>query len=76
MSPSPYRSINVSETREPRARERRCDSDLWPAFTLFWMISAARVVEGVLRHEVFGAEATLALMSVVGLPWLFFRRSR
>jgi len=37
---------------------------------LFWAISLTRVVIGVVRHETFGAEGTLALLAVLVVPWL------
>jgi hypothetical protein len=35
---------------------------------VFWTLCLARVVAAALRHETFGAEATLALIAVLGLP--------
>jgi hypothetical protein len=60
----------------PPARwiDRYGDINLLGVFAVFWVASVARVAAGVLRHEVFGAEATLALMAVVLVPWHVLRR--
>jgi hypothetical protein len=74
MSPLPYRSSDspsVEDTHEPDEG----DSGMLLAFALFWVLSVVRVVGGLLRHEIFGSEATLALMAVVGVPWLLFKRA-
>jgi hypothetical protein len=44
------------------------------ALGLFWLVSLLRVAWVFLRHEVFGAEETLASAVVVGFPWLLLRR--
>ena len=46
------------------------------ALAIFWLISLGRVVGAIIGHEVFGAEATLALMATVGVPvaWWTSRR--
>ena len=46
------------------------DADLIPAFALVWVASLVRVVGGFARNEVFGTEATLALLMVIVLPLL------
>jgi hypothetical protein len=66
-SPSAYRSA----TERPAAEES-VDGDrerLHPVLVLVWIASLARVVGAVWRHEVLGSEATLALLTVVGLSW-------
>jgi hypothetical protein len=37
---------------------------------LLWLSGLVRVVLALQNHEVFGTEATLALMTVLVLPWL------
>ncbi len=37
---------------------------------LFWIVSLVRVAGAFVRHEVLGVEATLALIALVGIPWL------
>ena len=51
------------------------ERELLVVLALFWVVSLVRVVGTVVRHEVFGAEATLALMAVLVIPWLTLRRS-
>ncbi len=46
------------------------------ALGLFWLGSLLQMAWVFLRHDVFGVEATLASMVVVGLPWLVLRRPR
>ena len=58
----------------PERTKRWGERELLVGLALFWVVSLIRVVGGVVRHEVFGAEATLALMAVLGLPWLVLGR--
>jgi hypothetical protein len=74
MTSSLYR--RPASARLARHRGRRADRDLLPAAALLWAVSLIRTVAALLWHEKFGAEATLALMAVVGLPWLFFGAMR
>jgi hypothetical protein len=68
----PYRSPTHGEsTREAPAR---ADRELRLVIGIFWVISVVQVAGALLRHEVFGAETTLALMAVLGLPCLIFAR--
>ena len=46
------------------------DRDLLPAWIILWAASVARVVAGLAEREQFGAEASLALLSVVAVPWV------
>lgn len=66
----------VPVRRTLRDRFRGADRDLLPAMALFWAISAVRVVGALLRHEVFGTEATLALMALVAIPCAALLRRR
>jgi hypothetical protein len=38
-----------------------------PVFAIVWLASLARVVGAIHGHEIFGAEATLALMTLAAL---------
>ncbi|MEO6598708.1 MAG: hypothetical protein ABIQ16_02465 [Polyangiaceae bacterium] len=49
------------------------DSDLVPVAVVLWLATLARVVLAVLHREVFGAEATLALLCAVVLPWFMVK---
>lgn len=58
-----------------RARQRlqgggHRDTDLLVVGALLWIASVARVVIELMHGRQFGVEATLALLCVVGLPWL------
>jgi hypothetical protein len=66
---SPYRRQAHTGVGRDRAR-RWTDVDLLLAAALFWIVSLLRVVGGFLRKETFDAEATLALVVVVGIPWV------
>lgn len=66
---SPYRAAR----RAASGPKRAVDRDLLPVFVLLWAMSVAVVVRCVFRHDVFGAEATLALTLVVALPVLVAR---
>ena len=47
----------------------RVEGPVLVAVVLFWAVSLVRVVGAIAGHEVFGGEATLALMVAVGTPW-------
>jgi hypothetical protein len=43
-----------------------------PVFAIVWLASLARVAGAIHGHEIFGAEATLALMTLAALTfWTF-----
>jgi hypothetical protein len=57
--------------------------DLMAMMLVFWAVSLVRVVLAVLRHEKFGGEATLAIITVLVIPgligpdvWKLLRRRR
>ena len=52
----------------------RGEPELLVVLALFWVVSLVRVVGAIVRHEGFGAEATLALMAVLAIPWLTLGR--
>ena len=52
------------------------DSDLRPIAALLWLVSVVRVALTLAHQQVFGIEATLALLCVLGLPRLISRSRR
>lgn len=44
------------------------DADLAPVLVPFWLVSVARLVVGVVRHETFGLDATLASAAALLVP--------
>jgi hypothetical protein len=82
MRPTPS-TATQSEYRLPATA--RADSgesgpfreQLHPVFVIVWLASLVRVAGAVHLHEIFGAEATLALMTLVGVTiYAFSTRSR
>ena len=69
MQSSPYRLRAQTDASRGAAR-CRANLDVLAAAVLLWTVSFARVVGAVLRHEIFGSDATLALMAIVAIPWL------
>jgi len=43
--------------------------DLHAVAALFWLASSTRVALALVHREVFGAEATLAVLCVATVPW-------
>ncbi len=61
-------------SRSPRTDEPTpVEPELWPVGLLLFVASLARVAQTLWRHSVFDTEPTLALLFVVGLPWLVVR---
>jgi hypothetical protein len=82
---SPYRTATAPGRTSSGETFSSLDEDLGPVLALVWVASVARVVGAFARHEVFGAEATLALLAAVWTPrylfsisslWLANRRAR
>jgi hypothetical protein len=69
VSAFPYR-IPSKLAKGLSARRALEDGQTLAALGFFWAISIVRAVGGLLRHEIFGAEGTLALMAVAVVPWL------
>jgi hypothetical protein len=69
MRPSPYR-VAAERFNEDSATEPVHDADLIPVFVIVWSVSMARVVVGLVRHETFGVEPTMALLTALLLPVL------
>jgi hypothetical protein len=61
----------VTLRQTQRAEGEQGDRDLLVVGLLLWVASVVRVVAALLEHEVFGAEASLALVCVVLIPWKF-----
>ena len=65
----PYRQ--AAPPLECAVNERRAkDGDLFGVFAVLWLGSVLRVIVGVRTGEVFGAEASAALIVVCALPLL------
>jgi hypothetical protein len=71
----PYRS---GATPPGGAVERgaRAEGPLLAMLLVFWVVSVVRVTGAIAMHEPFGAEATLALLAAVGIPWSAWRAYR
>jgi hypothetical protein len=63
-------NLRAAPTAVDAADHEKIDSDIAPALLIVWIVSLLRVAFGVLRHEAFGAEATLALLCVLLIPLL------
>jgi hypothetical protein len=71
MSSSPHRTPAERPVEEASSGSvDDGDIPLLPIFAVIWMSCLARVVVGVVRHETFGTEPTLAFLVVLFLPWL------
>jgi len=66
----PRRAHAATDHDHPREPDLTNHRDLWVVGGLVWVASLVRVGVALVQHEVFGAEATLAAISVVALPWL------
>jgi hypothetical protein len=67
----------LPEATEPPAQASPAswwmDGDVAAILVVFWIASVVRVVGAAMHHEVFGAEASLAFMSVLAVPWALGR---
>ncbi|HEY2406248.1 MAG TPA: hypothetical protein VGI10_09605 [Polyangiaceae bacterium] len=52
------------------------DSDLKPIAWVLWIASVLRVTVEVMAKHSFGAEASLALLCALLMPWFIFFRAR
>jgi hypothetical protein len=66
---SAYRRSPGSASAPPEDESAAFGEQLHPALFVVWLASVACVVGAFYRHEVFGAEPTLALMMLVAIPW-------
>lgn len=69
----PYRSAwhSVVQTREHTTFDR----DLFYVCAVLWVGSVMRVLVGVMRHEAFGAELSLAATAIAALPYAALMKS-
>jgi hypothetical protein len=67
---SPYRTRAAapSEMEPSPADAPASDRELWPVLVAVWVASAIRVAGAIGMHQVFGAEATLALLTLLAVP--------
>jgi hypothetical protein len=56
-----------------RTSSRWRDADVLIAMGVIWIVSVVRVAGAAVHREVFGAEATLAFLSMFVIPWLVVR---
>jgi hypothetical protein len=66
---SAYRSAADPRSAAKGDPEDAFRERLHPVFVIVWAASLARAAGALYGHEVFGAEATLALMTVVAVTW-------
>ena len=66
---TPYRSRLTAPLRAQREPPKR-EHDLTLMGSILWLVAASRVVVALVHHETFHAEATLALIITVLIPWL------
>jgi hypothetical protein len=73
---SPYRAAAElpPEAGSSAPEEPTGDQDLWPVLAALWTASAVRIAGALWMHQVFGAEATLALGMLLLGPCLVRRR--
>jgi hypothetical protein len=73
---SPYRTPAAppSDTGSTAHEAPAPDEDLWPVLAAMWVASAVRVAGALWMHQVFGAEATLALAMLLLGPCLVRHR--
>ena len=68
-SPSAYRRAATRAGDAQGESEEAFRERPHPVLVFVWAASLARVVGAVYRREVFGAEATLALVTLIALTW-------
>lgn len=64
----PYRS-SARTDGAGRAFCEPIEPSVIPVLALFWIASGARVMLGIVRHEFFATEATLALLAFLVVPF-------
>jgi hypothetical protein len=69
----PYRTPATLEDPTPADSEKDAfpDADVLALLGLFWLASVARIGAAIARHEIMGAEATLAGLAALLLLPLF-----
>jgi hypothetical protein len=71
---SPYRVAAPRAEPFGSGDGRRADGDLLPVLGFVWVVSLLRVAAGLAVGEVFGAEASIAVIALILLPPAIFRR--
>ncbi len=66
---SAYRSVGDPTGKAPTTPGGAFQERLHPVYVFVWAASLARVAGAAYTREVFGAEATLALMTVAVITW-------
>jgi hypothetical protein len=66
---SAYRTVPAAGAEPGESDHEAFRERLHPVFVFVWAASFARVAGAFYCREVLGAEATLALMTLVGLTW-------
>lgn len=51
-------------------------SELSTALVVFWLLSLVEAIMPLARHEAYDAQASLAILVVLGVPYLLFDRLR
>lgn len=69
MQSHPYRSSSRGQDGGPQESPSG-NEDLLPALLIFWAVTLVRVIAGIVRHEVFGTELTIAFLVAIFVPWL------
>ncbi len=64
-----YRSSKEPSRVAPDGDDENFTEALHPVLLLVWVASLARVAGALYSREVLGAEATLALMTMVAVTW-------
>jgi hypothetical protein len=64
---------STPQASRARSTRRWRDADILLALSALWVVSVIRVVGASVHREVFGAEATLAFLSMFAIPWLAVR---
>jgi hypothetical protein len=61
-----------SRASGPRASGTWESRELSIALAIFWLLSVVEAITPLLRHEAYGAQASLATIVVGGVPYLLF----
>jgi hypothetical protein len=73
---SAYRRAATRPDDAPDEEEETFRERAHPVLIFVWAASLARVVGAVYFREVFGAEATLALLTLVAVTWYWLASRR
>ncbi len=67
---SPFRTAPQNTSRSTKLARSVPDAELLPACTLAWIAALLRLSAGVFRADPFGIDAALAVVLLLGLPWM------